>query len=88
MSILVVSVISVTSCKKDNPSPKTENNSGNSDSGPSNTPVYELRFTCTSDNPYLIEVAGYSDIVQGHSFKNYYLEQGTYAWEADRKSVV
>lgn len=86
MSILLVSIASVTSCKKDNPAPKTDNNGGNGGSGSSSTPVYELRFTCTSDNPYLIEVAGNSNIVQGHSYKIYNLDQGTYAWKVTQQS--
>jgi hypothetical protein len=49
-------------------------------------PSYELRFTCTSDNPYLIEVDGTSSIIQGNTFKNYKLEKGTYAWKVTQQS--
>ena len=47
---------------------------------------YELRFTCTSSNPYEINVDGNSDIVSGGSFKNYTLEEGTYSWKVEQQS--
>ena len=50
------------------------------------TPTYELRFTCTSDNPYLIEVDGNSDVVSGHSYVTYTLDKGTYSWKVTQQS--
>ena len=47
---------------------------------------YELRFTSTSDNPYLIEIDGTSSVMSGHTFKNYVLEQGTYPWKVTQQS--
>ncbi|RLD68667.1 MAG: hypothetical protein DRI87_10305 [Bacteroidetes bacterium] len=49
-------------------------------------PSYELRFTSTSDNPYLIEIDGTSEVIPGHTFKNYILEQGTYPWKVTQQS--
>lgn len=49
-------------------------------------PMYELRFTCTSNNPYLVEVDGTSHVVSGNSFRDYILEQGTYAWKVTQQS--
>lgn len=49
-------------------------------------PSYELRFSCTSDNPYLVEIDGTSSIISGHSFKDYNLEQGTYPWKVTQQS--
>ncbi len=49
-------------------------------------PSYELRFTCISVNPYLVEVDGNSDIIQGNTFKDYILEKGTYAWKVTQQS--
>lgn len=77
IGFLFVGMVCLMSCKKDNPSP---NSSGSS------TQTYELRFTCTSSNPYLIEVNGNSDIVQGNSFKVYILDKGTYSWEVTQQS--
>jgi hypothetical protein len=48
--------------------------------------THELRFSCTSNNPYLIEIDGHSDIIQGNSFKDYQLEEGTYAWKVTQQS--
>lgn len=48
--------------------------------------TYELRYTCTSDNPYLVEVNGESDIISGHTYINYRLEKGTYAWKVTQQS--
>ena len=47
---------------------------------------YELRFTSTSSNPYLIEVAGNSDIIPGNTYMVYNLEKGTYAWKVTQQS--
>lgn len=49
-------------------------------------PSYELRFTCISENPYLIEVDGTSNVISGNSFRNYTLEQGTYSWKVTQQS--
>ena len=48
--------------------------------------TYELRFTCTSDNPYLIEVDGTTNIINGHSYKKYILDKGTYSWKVTQQS--
>lgn len=50
------------------------------------TPVFELRFTNTSSNPYFVEVNGTTDVQDGNSFKNYNLDKGTYAWKVTQKS--
>jgi len=82
VGLLMISVGLLAGCKKDNPSPNGTGG-GSSSNG---TPTYELRFTCTSDNPYLIEVDGNSDIIQGNSYKTYYLEKGTYSWKVTQQS--
>lgn len=69
---LLGSALSFTSCNKDD-----DDNQNQS---------YELRFTNTSDNPYLVEVDGNSNVVSGHTFKNYTLEKGTYAWIVTQQS--
>ncbi len=51
-----------------------------------NAKKYELRFTSISSNPYLIEVAGNSDIIPGNTYKVYNLEKGTYAWKVTQQS--
>ncbi|MBU1369600.1 MAG: hypothetical protein KJ578_04445 [Bacteroidetes bacterium] len=76
LSIFLVSFflalsVSFVSCKKDNEDL---------------TPRYELRFTNTSNNPYLIEVDGNSSTILGKTFKNYSLEKGTYAWKISQQS--
>ena len=72
-SLVVISLIafSLTSCEKD------ENSS---------TTKYELRFTSTSSNPYKVEVAGNSDIIQGNSYIKYDLEKNTYSWKVTQQS--
>ncbi len=70
--VVVIAMISFVSCNDD-------------DTGLFKS-TYELRFTCTSDNPYLVEVNGYSNIVSGNSYKNYYLKKGTYAWRVEQQS--
>lgn len=49
-------------------------------------PSYGLRFTSTSDNPYLIEIDGTSNVISGHTYKDYTLEQGTYPWKVTQQS--
>ena len=71
-SLFILAMFSLIGCEKDN----------NEDS----TPKYELRFTSTSDNPYKIEVAGNSDVIQGHSYKSYNLEKNTYSWKVTQQS--
>ena len=73
--ILSVLVLSLSSCTK-----------GDNNDGPSITPKYELRFTCTSNNPYKVEIAGHSDIVPGNSYINYNLKNDTYAWKVTQQS--
>jgi hypothetical protein len=70
-SFFIVTLTTFSSCSKDN-----ENV----------TPSYELRFTNISDNPYLVEVDGSSVILSGNTFKNYTLEEGTYAWKVTQQS--
>ncbi len=69
-SFFMVALVTFSSCSKDEDA----------------TPSYELRFTNTSDNPYLIEVDGSSNTVSGHTFKNYTLEKGTYSWKVTQQS--
>jgi len=68
-SFVMVSLVSLSGCKKDE-----------------TTPNYELRFTNTSDNPYLIEVDGTSNTISGNTYKNYSLEKGTYSWKVTQQS--
>ena len=70
-SFFMVAMVTFSSCSKDN-----ENA----------TPSYQLRFTNTSDNPYLIEVNGGSNVLSGNSFKNYTLNKGTYSWKVTQQS--
>ncbi|QQS31132.1 MAG: hypothetical protein IPM47_09520 [Sphingobacteriales bacterium] len=49
-------------------------------------PTFNLRFTNTSSNPYLIEVDGNSNVIQGSTYKDYKLKIGTYAWEVTQQS--
>jgi len=49
-------------------------------------PNYSLRFTNTSENPYLIEIDGTSSTINGNTFKNYSLVQGTYPWKVTQQS--
>jgi hypothetical protein len=72
-------IFGLTSCEKDD----SFNDDPNSNS---TTPTYELRFTSTSDNPYLVEVDGNSDVIQGNTYKTYYLEKGTYYWKVTQQS--
>ena len=62
----------INSCKKDDSTPTT--------------PTYNLRFTSTSSNPYLVEVDGTSNIIQGNTYKDYKLKKGTYAWKVTQQS--
>lgn len=50
------------------------------------TPTYELRFTSTSDNPYLIEVNGSSEVIPGNTYISYFIPQVTYAWKVTQQS--
>jgi hypothetical protein len=77
--ILSMGIFGLTSCEKDD----SFNDDPNSNSS---TPTYELRFTSTSDNPYLIEVDGNSNVIQGNTYKTYYLEKGTYSWKVTQES--
>lgn len=72
--------LGLTSCKKDDDSPSS------SGGGSSSTPTYNLRFTCTSSNPYLVEINGTSNVLQGNTYKDYTLKQGTYSWKATQQS--
>ncbi|MDY0077026.1 MAG: hypothetical protein RBR87_07085 [Bacteroidales bacterium] len=71
-SFFMIALLSFSSCSKDK-----EDNA---------TPSYELRFTNTSNNPYLVEVDGNSNILSGNTFKNYTLKKGTYAWKITQQS--
>lgn len=71
-SFFMIALVSLSSCSKDNEDDAT--------------PSYELRFTNISDNPYLVEVDGNSNILSGNTFKNYTLEKGTYAWIVTQQS--
>lgn len=74
-AIVVVAFISLSGCNKDE------------DDNVTPTPTkYELRFTCTSSNPYLIEVAGNSDLIWGGTYNIYKLNKGTYAWKVTQQS--
>lgn len=55
-------------------------------SGNSNISMYTLRFTCTSKNPYLVQIDGNSNVVQGNTYREYYLKKGTYAWKVTQQS--
>lgn len=85
-------LITLGSCRKDDdpePTTSTTTTTTTTTTPPTTAPVvssYDLRFTCTSSNPYLIEVDGNSDIVSGNSFKNYTLKKGTYAWKVTQQS--
>ncbi len=70
-AFFMVSLVTFSSCSKDNEDV---------------TPSYELRFTNTSDNPYLVEVDGSSNVLSGNTFKNYTLKKGTYAWKVTQQS--
>jgi len=48
--------------------------------------LYELRFTSTSSNPYLINVDGNSDVIGGNTYKSYSFPKGTYAWKVTQQS--
>ncbi len=74
-SFLMLAMVSLSGCKKDDPPPT-----------PPPTPTFELRFTCTSNNPYLIEVNGNSDIVDGNSYITYTFNKGTYSWKVTQQS--
>ncbi|MCC6600571.1 MAG: hypothetical protein IT223_07830 [Crocinitomicaceae bacterium] len=50
------------------------------------SPIYNLRFTCTSNNPYLVEVNGKSNVLSGNTYKDYRLEKGTYSWKVTQQS--
>jgi hypothetical protein len=50
------------------------------------TPTYNLRFTSTSNNPYLVEVDGTSTVLPGNTYKDYKLKKGTYAWKVTQQS--
>lgn len=69
--ILLTAVLCTTGCKKEDQDTISR---------------YELRFTNTSDNPYLVEVDGSSAILHSHTFKDYDLERGTYAWKVTQQS--
>ena len=77
---LIVSLVmfGLTSCEKDD--------DNDSPSSQTTTPTYELRFTCTSDNPYLIEVNGNSDVISGNSYRSYTFDKGTYSWKVTQQS--
>ncbi len=76
--VILIAIVSFSGCKKadDNPASSPQ----------STTPSYNLRFTCTSSNPYLIEINGNSNVVQGNSYKDYTLEKGTYYWKVTQQS--
>lgn len=67
----MIALVTFSSCSKDNEDV---------------TPSYKLRFTNTSDNPYLVEVDGSSNVLSGNTFKNYTLGKGTYAWKVTQQS--
>ena len=71
-SFFIIAIVTFSSCSKDNDDDAT--------------PSYELRFTNTSNNPYLVEVNGSSTSLSGNTFKNYTLEKGTYAWKVTQQS--
>jgi len=48
--------------------------------------TYNLRFTSTSSNPYLIEVDGNSNVISGNTYKDYKLTKGTYSWKVTQQS--
>lgn len=83
IGLIFVGLSNLTSCKKNNPGP---NNSGGGSSNNPSTQYYQLRFTSTSNNPYLIEINGTSSTIQGNTFKNYNLKKGTYAYKITQKS--
>ena len=74
--MLMLAMVSLSGCKKDEysepPAPTVK--------------TFELRFTCISDNPYKVEVAGKSNIISGHSYKTYDLKQDTYSWKFTQQS--
>ncbi len=47
---------------------------------------HEVRFTNLSSNPYMIEIDGRSNVISGNSYKNYYLDRGTYPWQVTQQS--
>ena len=71
ISILMLAVVTTAGCKKEDEE---------------TTPRFELRFSNSSDNPYLVEVNGTSSVLDGHTFKDYNLERGTYAWKVTQQS--
>jgi hypothetical protein len=72
ISILIGATISLSGCKKNEEDPIEQS--------------YELRFSNTSDNPYLVEIDGNSNILSGNTFRNYNLTKGTYAWKVTQQS--
>ncbi|MGY6561355.1 MAG: hypothetical protein ACXITV_04555 [Luteibaculaceae bacterium] len=45
-----------------------------------------LNLRSTSNNPYLVEVNGMANVVQGNSVIEYELKEGTYDWKATQQS--
>lgn len=72
IGFLIVGIFFFSSCEKDDTLPVT--------------PTYNLRFTSTSDNPYLVEINGDSDILSGKTYRDYKLNKGTYSWKVTQQS--
>lgn len=72
IGFLFVGIIFFSSCSKEDSSTAT--------------PTYNLRFTNTSSNPYLVEVDGTSNVLSGNTYRDYKLKKGTYAWKTTQQS--
>ena len=77
LCVLFIGMATLNSCKKDDDNPSSSSTT---------TPSYNLRFTCTSTNPYLVEINGTSNVLQGGYYRDYTLKQGTYAWKVTQQS--
>lgn len=71
LSIILIVLVSTSGCKKEEQETVSK---------------FELRFTNTSDNPYLVQVSRTSSSLQGQTFKGYNLERGNYAWKVTQQS--
>lgn len=74
--LLGISILVLSSCSKDD----------DDNTSPDGTTNFELRFTCTSSNPYLVEVNGKSNQVDGNSYISYQFPMGTYSWKVTQLS--